>query len=491
MLLRCISLIILCLGLQACSHQTDEQSIRFGLNTGIITLDPRYITDAVSDRISRLIYQRMTEFDTEFRVVPGIATWEVLSRQHYRFHIKSGLKFHHGKPLLSEDIKASFESILDTDNASPHRAALAHIASIKVIDDRTIDFLLSRTDPLFPGRLNIGIMPKDLIDNNHAFNTAPVGSGPFQFQGDFDTTRISIMRTSDNQTIEFIMVKDPNMRILKLVRGEIDIIQNNLSPENITWLQQQQGIQLQRSTGNVFTYIGLNMKDNLLSNRNIRKAIAHAINRQDILKHLLPGLAREAESLLPANHWAGNAELKAHAYDPELARNLLAAEGLQSGEAKISFKTSSNAFRLRLITVLQQQLNDVGFNVEIQSYDWGTFYGDIKKGNFQMYSLSWVGLNLPDIFRYVLHSDSIPPVGANRGRYENAQVDSWLDQAETESDISRQQQLYFELQSFIHDDLPFIPLWYENNIVAYRNTIHGYTLNSNGHYDGLLSAEKK
>ena len=90
---------------------------------------------------------------------------------------------------------------------------------------------------------------------------------------------------------------------------------------------------------------------------------------------------------------------------------------------KLVYKTSNDPFRLRLATIIQNQLNSVGIEVEIRSYDWGTFYGDIKAGRFQMYSLSSVGLKIPDIFHYIFHSEAIPPNGANRGRFVDSDVE--------------------------------------------------------------------
>jgi peptide/nickel transport system substrate-binding protein len=88
---------------------------------------------------------------------------------------------------------------------------------------------------------------------------------------------------------------------------------------------------------------------------------------------------------------------------------------MTTGAPRIVYTTSTDPFRLRLATIIQHQLSAAGFEVELRSYDWGTFYGDIRAGRFQMYSLMWVGIKLPEIFRYAFHSESRPPVGANRG----------------------------------------------------------------------------
>jgi len=157
---------------------------------------------------------------------------------------------------------------------------------------------------------------------------------------------------------------------------------------------------------------------------------------------------------------------------------------------KIIYKTSSNPFRIRLATVIQQQLAKVGIDVELRTYDWGTFYGDIKAGNFQMYSLAWVGINLPDIFRNVFHSASVPPAGANRGRYVNREVDELLTRAQTEQDSETQAALYRRIQEILFAQLPYVPLWYEDHVFIARNSMKGYVIHADGNYDGLEFVER-
>ena len=144
---------------------------------------------------------------------------------------------------------------------------------------------------------------------------------------------------------------------------------------------------------------------------------------------------------------------------------------------------------MRLATVIQAQLAQVGIQVEVRSYDWGTFYGDIKAGRFQLYSLSWVGIRTPDIFRYIFHSASVPPRGANRGRYRSPRADRIIETARAEPDLERQAAHYRELQALLLEELPYVPLWYENQVCAYRNAVRGYRLAPDGNYDGLAEVE--
>lgn len=488
-----VALLVVWLSLMAgsCSRQ-QENVIHFGLSTAPVTLDPRYATDAVSHRINRLIYQRLVDFDDQYHMVPALADWEQITPTRYRFRLKNeNRKFQNGDYLTADDVKATYDSVLDSKNLSPHRATLTNIDKIRVLDKDTVDFYIKKADPLFPGRLVMGILPKKLILVGHPFQKLPVGSGHLKFLKWSAEEVLKLKRTSDNQVIEFDTVKDSTVRALKLLRGEIDIIQNDVPFELLAWLRKHDSIIIETGKGTVFTYLGFNLQDPVLKQLNIRRAIAYAINRDEIIKYVLGGAARKAGALLPPGHWAANPELSGYPFDPGKSRRLLQQSGYNmNNPLKISYKTSSNPLRVRLATIIQYQLGQVGIRVDLNSYDWGTFYGDIKAGRFQMFSLSWVGLNMPDIFRYVFHSDSTPPQGANRGHFADRRTDELIELAESKPDLDEQATVYRELQERLQEQLPYVPLWYEDNLLARRKNITGYTLYSNGDYDGLLTTHK-
>ncbi|ALP54793.1 peptide ABC transporter substrate-binding protein [Candidatus Tenderia electrophaga] len=479
------------LALSGCSRP-DPEALRFGLSSSPINLDPRFATDAASTRINRLLYQRLVDFDQNLRPQPSLAEWRRLSPDHYRFHLLMGMAtFHNDTALTAADVKATYAAILDPATGSPHRAGLNMIEAIEVIDEQTLDFHLKDADPLFPGRLVIGILPAELLAAQHPFSRQPVGSGPFQFLAWPEEGKLVLERLDDERRFEFITVKNPTVRVLKLLRGEIDMLQNDLPPELVSYLAEQEAIRLRRAPGSNFTYLGFNLEDEDTGRLKLRQAIAHAIDRQAIIEYIMGGAATRASALLPPDHWAGDPDLKLYPYAPARARVLLKEAGyIGAKRPHLVYKTSSDPFRIRLATVIQQQLAEVGIDVELRSYDWGTFYGDIKAGRFQMFSLSWVGIKTPDIFRYVFHSESIPPRGANRGRYFDKLADELIEAAEQKTALDDQARLYAELQARLLQQLPYVPLWYEDHLFAARKGINGYTLARDGNYDGLINVSK-
>jgi peptide/nickel transport system substrate-binding protein len=474
-----------------CTEPAPDLTLRLGLASAPSNLDPRYATDATSARINRLLYSRLVDFAEDATPVPSLATWEVLTPIHYRFtFIEPRPTFPDGTEITAEDVKATYVSVLDPKTSSPHRGLLANISRIVTSSESTVDFSLTHPDPLFPGYVIIGILPANLIAINHPFHDQPVGSGPFFFHRRPDDTRLILKRRQDGQLVELIKIPDPTVRSLKLMAGEIHLLQNDLPPELVTYLAARPSLSLRQLQGSNFAYLGFNHQDPVVGQGLVRKAIAHAINREQIIHFVLGGRARPAQGLFPPSHWIGTSQLTGYLYDPSQARALLEQAGFNARHRPtLIYKTSTDPFRLRLATIIQDQLQQVGIDVSIHSHDWGTFYGDIKTGRFQMYSLAWVGLKTPDIFRQAFHSQSVPPLGVNRGHYGDPITDRLIVEAENTSERLQQQKLYRELQARLLDRLPYVPLWYEDHFVLSTKAIEGYALHTDGNYDGLLHVQ--
>ncbi len=478
--------------LTGCAPPPDD-IIRFALAGQVQSLDPRFATDAVSARVNRLLYQRLVDFDARQRPVASLADWRMLSPRHYRFVLRAGrADFHDGSPVTAQDVAATYRSIIAPGSGSPHAGTLRMIDTVEVIDPDTVDFHLHRPEPLFPGYAVIGILPASLVARDRPVEREPVGSGAFRLVSWPAPGRVRLERVADGQMVEFMRIADPTVRVLKLLRGEVDLLQNDLPTELVQYLADQNGVVVKQAPGNNFAYLGFNMADPALADRRVRLAVAHAIDREAVIEHLFGGAARTAEALLPPEHWAGEGGLAAYPFDIAQARHLLATAGYGPDRPlRLEYKTTTDPVRLRIATVLQQQLGKAGIELRLRSYDWGTFFADIKGGRFQLYSLMWVGIKTPDIFRYAFHSASLPPEGANRGRYVDDALDRLLARAEAAPDIDSQARHWHAIQRHLHEQLPYIPLWFEDHVVAYRAGIHDYRLAVDGNYDSLVDVRKE
>ena len=156
----------------------------------------------------------------------------------------------------------------------------------------------------------------------------------------------------------------------------------------------------------------------------------------------------------------------------------------------LTIKTSTDENPRLIAAVLQQQLREVGIALDIRTFEFATFFSDITRGAYQLHSLRWVGGNEdPDIFEYVFHSAKFSPNGANRTYYANPRVDALIDQARAELDQNARKQIYAEIQRILADDLPYINLWYFENVMVHTKRVRNLTLNPPGNYDFLKTAE--
>ncbi len=465
----------LLISLTACHQQeaNQRQDIRFAVAQAPINLDPRYATDAASARVNRLLYRSLVGFDAGSKPIADLATWQIISPTHYRFSLgKAGRTFHDGSQLRAKDVQATYETLLALKD-SPLSAEFTNISRIQSLDDNVLDFYLKAADSAFPSKLIIGILPEIQITKGRDFSHHPLGSGALAFVR--WTNTLELKRVADSQAITLLEVKDPTVRILKLMRGEVDILQGDLPPELVRYLKGQPNINVTESNGANFSYLGFNLQDKTLANLKVRHAIAHAINRPEIIKQALVGGTREAGAILPPEHWAGNTNLEPYAYNPGLSKQLLKEAGVEL-PLHLVYKTSTDAQRVRLATIMQAQMAEAGIALEIKSLDWGTFFEDVKQGHFQLFGLTWVGINTPDIYAKAFGSDNAPPKGFNRGRFSDGQLDALLAKQDWKA-----------ATNLIHQQLPYVPLWYEGQFATTRMDISQYAPKPDGNWDDLAN----
>jgi peptide/nickel transport system substrate-binding protein len=235
--------------------------------------------------------------------------------------------------------------------------------------------------------------------------------------------------------------------------------------------------------------MGLNLTSPILKDIRVRRAIAHSIDREGIIKNILRGSATLATGVLPPSHWAYAPDVRAYPYDPGAAKRLLKQANYPL-PLHLSYKTSQNELARRVAEAIQHQLSAVGIEVDLRTYEWGTFYADIKSGNFQLYTLSWVGVNDPDFYFNLFHSESFPPAGANRGRYRSPGIDRLLEDGRQTTDTERRAKIYRLVQRQIAEDLPYVSLWHPKNIVVRKRNLEGFVLYPGGDLISLKSIRR-
>ncbi len=485
----------------SCAGKPAPNTLVMIIESSPTNLDPRVGLDAQSERIDDLIFDDLLTRDAHLNVAPGLAEkWEVRDPLTYVFRLHHGVKFHDGRPLTSRDVKWTFDSLLQGKIRSTKSAVYRFVDNIETTDDYTVVFHLKEPFATLLWNLSdgaIGIVPYGSGDE---MSRKPIGSGPFRFVSAEPDKEVILSSNNEYwgekarlQNVRFIVVPDTTTRALELRKGSADIAINALTADMVLTLEHDPNLAVLHAPGTVLAYLAFNLRDPILKDERVRQALAYAIDRRPFLEYLQRGFARPANSVLPPESWAYNGDVPAYDHDPARARHLLEQAGYPAVNGvrfHLTMKTSTEESTRLMAAVLQQQLRQVGIALDIRTFEFATFFADVTHGLFQLYSLRWIGGNEdPDIFEYIFHSSKFPPNGANRGQFADPRIDALVDQARHELDQNTRKQLYAEIQRTLADELPYINLWYFDNILVHSKRVHNLTLNPSGNYDFLKTAE--
>jgi peptide/nickel transport system substrate-binding protein len=488
--------------LSSCSHSThnDPSSLTFLIESSPTNLDPRFATDSQSQRIDGLLFSGLLERDNRMNFHGDLAeSWSTQGPLTYVFHLRRGVRFHDGQALTSTDVKATFAFIMNPANKSPKRGALRMVTSVEAPDDATVIFHLSQPYASFTVNLlpsAIGIVPAGAGAD---FSRHPVGSGPFRFVQQSQDEEVVVERNPDYfrkapqvTRVRFRIVPDAVVRALELRKGSADLEMSSLSPDIIPVLARQPDLAVTDRTGTNFSYLSFNLEDAVLSHREIRQALAFATDREALIRYLLGGQAKLAAGVLPPDHWAAEANVAQYAYDPARAEQVLDAAGFprkpDGVRLRLTLKCSTEEQARLIGAALQEQWRRVGIELEIRPLELATLFSDVAKGNFQMTYQRWVGANTdPDFFEYAFSSKRFPPDGANRGHYRNARIDALTDQIRVEMNQEKRKEQCSEVQRILADDLPYLPLWFNDVVSVHRRSLGPLEPPSTGNYNFLAT----
>ena len=479
----------------------DPDSVTVVIESSPTNLDPRIGNDGQSERIDELIFDSLVKKDAQFNLQPNLATsWEIPNPLTYIFHLRSGVRFQNGQAFTARDVKWTLDTMRDQSLLTAKYQAYRNIASIETPDSLTLIIHLSQPDAALLWNLSDGALGIVPYGSGHDFQSHPIGTGPFRFVSQELDKEVVLERNPTGwqaipkiARLRFEVVPDEMTRALALRKGSADIASNALSPDMIWSMRNDKRLTITESPGTVVQYLTFNLRDSYLRDARVRQAIAFAVNRPLIIDTLLRGMARPADSLLPPNHWAYTADVAHYNFDPRRAKQLLDDAGYKPGPDGIRFhltmKTSNDGGARELAMTLQQQMREVGIALDVRSFEFATFYADISHGSFGMYSLRWIGGNEdPDIFHYAFDSESMPPHGANRGDYSNAEVDRLLQAGTSESNQGERRALYIRVQQIVAREMPSLPLWFLDSVVIYNRRLTGVQASPSGNFYFLETA---
>ena len=464
-------------------QEKKRQNVIVALGSEPRTLDPRKATDANGMRIVDLLFHSLVRLGPRFKILPSAAqSWEYDDKV-YTFFVSKNLKFSNGRKVNKEDLLFSFDEYRSV--RSPFSSSFQIIESVNVEEDTDQFVLKVKLQTESAKFLNsdlpvLKILPREeVMSMGSDFQKNPIGTGPFKLKDRGQlvlSARPDVTPAPKVDEVTFKIIRDDFTRFQKMLNGEIDVAQSEISFQKLDYfLNKKNRFQVFRRPGLSMTYLLINFKNQCLRNRNVRKAVALSIDRLKIIRHKLNNFAHVATTILGPNNFFFSPDIKNPAYNLKEAVEVFNRLPPSCQQKVFSLKTSSARSAVGHGKVLALQLRKAGFKVQMESFEWGTFYGDLNAGRFELALLKWVGAVDPDIYRLAFHSKEHPPKGRNRGFYGNQPLDQLLEEGIFTMDQTKRRAIYDQVQKTIQDDLVFIPLWHEEQIaVVQRNILHYY-----------------
>lgn len=499
-----------------------------GLENFPDSLDPRSISfSPLEQSLEHLLFLPL------FSASPNGLPQQVLA-ESYRFEnplrlnikVRSGIRFANGREIDAEDIVATYRKIVGdslTGRESPRKGMLSNIASIRSVSRRTVHIDLKAPDASILSQLSVGIVPREVVlqsDSPDAAKTSLLGlgaeSGPF-ILSEFGRREITLARNKrytgapyggSLPTLAKVRLRLFGSRQAiydALIAGEVNIVQNSLDYFQVSKLKSKHSVrfQVQQVVANETWYLAFNFRKKILADLRVRRAIALAIDRKEILNFSLAGAGTPAKSIFPPRNYFYPESLASISPSTREARLLLDAAGaiaLKSSATDSDDKATPRHFtigvplekgRVAIAKAIAGQLKLVGLNVGVEVSEYPEFVRKVRAGELDAWIAPWAGFRDGDFLRFALHSKSRPPTGANSGHYSNKELDKTLDKALQTSSQSRRKELYNHAQLIVSKSFPYVFLWHGWNFAVIDRSFRGFEVFPDGRLTSLSSVRAR
>jgi peptide/nickel transport system substrate-binding protein len=481
------------------------------------TLDPRYATDAVGLRATRLVHAGLVRLDpTTLAPVPYLArSWSWQDARTLRVELRGDVRFHSGAPFRARDVVATIEAARSPAVASRLARVLDAIADVREDGDHAVVIRLARAHATLPTDLEVPVLRADEATSPPAPTGTLDGLGPYAVaavaRGEVRLVPAeggALPRPAFAVTLR--TVHDENTRALRLESGRADVALNLVSPTLLPALAAAPGLAVGSWPGANLTYMVVQEDRPPLGDARVRRALSAAIDRATLTATLFDGRAHPAGGLLAPAHWA-HADMPPLAYDPAAARALLAASG--AAALRVTLLTSTERLRGDVARVIAQELGDVGVEARVVPLELGTLLARLNSGDFDLAILQLPEMTEPNVFRHFLHSSFVPPAGANRGRVRDPDLDALLDEGDrgdrgesggggdaliaaarsgsgndTNASVNAnaaRRAIYARFEAHEERAMHLVPLWYEDEVAVTSDRARAFVPSAEGRWLGL------
>jgi peptide/nickel transport system substrate-binding protein len=519
--LKYIALLLVCLGIVACQQENHKELVPEAPGTAtpaddqpsfgdVLVLSsigdasnliPMLASDSSSHAVAGFIFNGLVKYDKDYTIVGDLArSWDIENDGRLlRFHLRNDVLWHDGEKFTAHDVMFTYRLIIDPGTPTAYAEKYKLVKSARVMDEYT--FEVEYEKPLAPALISWGalqILPEHLLKGQDITKTpfarSPVGTGPFRFVGWKTGQKITLKA---NETffdgmpyfmgINYRIIPDQNTEFLELKAGSIDMM--DLTP--LQFLRQTDTPEFKerytkyRYLADGYTYLGFNLKKKPFDDVLVRQAIAYAVDKEEIIKGVLQGLAEVATGpYKPGTMWY-DAKVRGYPHDPGKARQLLMDAGYldRNGDGVVEkdgkplvlniITNQGNALREKTAQIIQQRLKAVGIDVKIRIIEWTVFLKQyVDKGNFDAVILGWNILQDPDLFN-VWHSSQAVKGGLNFVGFKDEEIDRLLVDGRETYDNARRKQCYDRIQEILAEQQPYVFLYVPYSLPAVSSRIRG------------------
>lgn len=429
------------------------------------------------------IYDSLVTFDKDRKIVGSLADKYEISPdgKTYTFSLKKGVKFSNGLELKAADVKFSIEACMKGSNAL--KTILSTVTSCEVVDDYTVKINLKAVDVSFLEKITkIWIVNQETVkkygDQYGKTAEASIGTGAYIVK-EWKPKELCVLEANPNyfkgapniKKLRFKTISDANAAIIALQTGEIDLYMNDIPGIAYKSIANDTKLNIGTFEGSAEVFTFMNTEKGAFADVRMRKAVAYALDRQNILTIGCEGLGTIVNSPGGANY-TGNSSDKTWIYntDIEKAKQLVKEAGMEGKTIKIS-TVPMDPFTA-VATVIQSQLTKIGLKAEVEQKEVNTFINDLGLGNVEIAVTRYTSMtqDLGDIMLTHLNSKNIGAAG-NYCRYNNPAMDQLLEKASSEMNPETRKKILADAVKIFTDDVPEIPLYYQQGSRAYTKDL--------------------
>jgi peptide/nickel transport system substrate-binding protein len=450
-------------------------------------LDPRFVGDPYGLRVSRLLFASLVTIDPRtLEIVPDLAeSVTPTSAIEIIVRLKKGLKFSDGSELDAEDVVATFEGVTDPSLRSRYAHIYRRIEQMRVLDPHTVLFTLREPHATFLTDLEMPIVRSQDARRRVATpeDPLPVGAGPYRLVA----RKPGLLELRANPywhhgapihpSLRLVVIRDDNTRALRMLAGQGDLALASIPPLLLPMFEGDPKFDIRSAPGISTMYLGFQTESPKLADVRVRRAIAHAIDRELLVQAKYNGLADVADTWIPRAHWAEADDLPTQPFDPPRARALLDEAGFPDPDGPkprmtLVLRTTSERFRQSIARAIAAMLRDVGIDVDVRPSEAATLISDLNRGRFEVTLLQVPEVIEPHVLSWFFDSSHIPEgdaEGANRWRYRNDDLDGLFELGRTRMERQERRAAYRRVQQVLARDLPVLPLWQPDTVAVVRH----------------------